>query len=599
MHSSWIVEPSLLSGGTVLGVGQVAQMPWLLAEAGLFFFDSTSSVWRAAPVHQPVLNLSTFTTSVDTLLVANNLGQIAYSRNAGETWYRGRVPQTNAPITSLVVSPRFVQDQVALAGTGGDGVLRTRDGGRSWQLVNVGLEDFEVLALAVAPQWDQREICFAATVEGVYRSPNGGRAWKRSADGLEGSVVLALATSSNFAQDQTVFAATEADGCFRSVDGGRKWQPINTGLAAQGQVPSLNALLVQADATGAVQVWLGAGDGRVFRSLDCGQSWEAMTMLPAPVLSLGECAGQLYAGLDMLGIAVSSDGESWTVDQTLAAHNIATLTVGAQGRLYALGPGVGVWSRAANEATWQAVAGLPEAETMLSLACDPDGTGLLSVGSDTGLHLRRTDQVDWQTVPVGVGIARIVFSTDFAQDQTLWLVTQDGRLLVSQTGGQQWQLVAPPRPGLPIVNLAARGAAVWVATFGPRNQVSLWHSANGGRSWRGQHQVEVQRPVVQFLWLASDAPQVSVDQGIWQVTSSAWEQVFRAPETIIALDETVNGTKLALTRETLFAAAAGQNWLPFEPGPETGPWLDLARHESTLYLLGVGGRIATFHQDEF
>ena len=75
----------------------------------------------------------------------------------------------------------------------GSHILRSRDGGRIWQLANFGLRNFTVISLAAAPVWERREPVFAGTLDGVYYSPNAGRAWKYC--GLAGQVVLALALS--------------------------------------------------------------------------------------------------------------------------------------------------------------------------------------------------------------------------------------------------------------------------------------------------------------------------------------------------------------------------------------------------------------------
>ncbi len=141
-----------------------------------------------------------------------------------------------------------------LAGTDGAGLLRSTDGGRYWRYSSFGLQDFSITALVAAPDWNNREVVFAATATGLYRSPNGGRAWKSANRGLEGCIVLSIAPSPNFHEDGIVLVGTEADGIFRSSDGGFTWQPCPTGLKSEVEPPTINALWFHPLI---IPVWLG------------------------------------------------------------------------------------------------------------------------------------------------------------------------------------------------------------------------------------------------------------------------------------------------------------------------------------------------------
>jgi hypothetical protein len=129
----------------------------------------------------------------------------------------------------LAADPDVVNSGVLLAGTEGEGILRSTDRGGYWFPCNYGLRNYMILSLAWAPsappkQWPRREVVFATTEEGIYRSPNGGRAWKRA--DCPDAVYQIVAVSPHYHQDGLVLAGAEEDGLWRSSDGGRTFVQV-------------------------------------------------------------------------------------------------------------------------------------------------------------------------------------------------------------------------------------------------------------------------------------------------------------------------------------------------------------------------------------
>jgi len=146
------------------------------------------------------------------------------------------------------------------------GLIRSRDGGRSWEPVALAGEvDFH--AMAVSPA-DQRRIHGFCYGDGrFYRSDDGGRTWTRTEvaaiAGPHGRGPLQLVAHPT--DPDTLLAAGE-DGLLRSEDGGRTWQPILPGaVTAAAFVPSdPQQLLAYAVAAGLV------------RSADGGRTWQPL-----------------------------------------------------------------------------------------------------------------------------------------------------------------------------------------------------------------------------------------------------------------------------------------------------------------------------------
>ena len=121
-----------------------------------------------------------------------------------------------------------------------------------------------VISLAINSSGD----IFAGTFEGggAYRSTDNGDNWTLIDNGLTNTYVTALAINSS----NNIFAATFGGGAFRSTDNGDSWTALNTG------VPNATFLSLAINASGYIFAGgdpLGGPVG-VLRSTDNGDSWE-------------------------------------------------------------------------------------------------------------------------------------------------------------------------------------------------------------------------------------------------------------------------------------------------------------------------------------
>lgn len=134
-------------------------------------------------------------------------GGVHRSRDGGASWTK---VLTNSAVLSLLVDPR--DPRVLYAGTEGDGVLKSVDGGDTWLGASAGLAHPVVRALAMSPLSSQ--VLYAGTWEGgVYRSRDGGASWAPLNEGLGNLYVLALAPDP---LDPTVlYAGTRGDGVYK------------------------------------------------------------------------------------------------------------------------------------------------------------------------------------------------------------------------------------------------------------------------------------------------------------------------------------------------------------------------------------------------
>jgi len=210
--------------------------------------------------------------NADESVIVGLSGGVLYTRDAGETWFSGKMPSPPPVIACLTVSPNYPQDGIILAGSMEDGVLRSADRGQNWSAWNFGLLDLGVMCLAISADFTEDETVFAGTESSLFRSTNGGRAWRELELPSGYDPVMSLACSPDFSQQPgrggILFAGTESQGLYRSLDRGKDWQVIGEGLL-EGIIQNL--YLAQS-ASGSLDC-LAVADGKVYLSRNQGDTW--------------------------------------------------------------------------------------------------------------------------------------------------------------------------------------------------------------------------------------------------------------------------------------------------------------------------------------
>lgn len=206
-----------------------------------------------------------------------------------------------------------VSDQVAWAsGTGGT-VLRTLDGGTTWDQKPVNVKDAETLDFRDIEAFDDRVACIlsigAGELSRIYRTEDGGATWitrhvNHEAEGFLDALAfwnngLGLALGDPV-KGRFVVMATD--------DGGKSWNQIASegmpeALPGEGAfAASGTCLFVQGEGN----AWFGTGGGRVFRSADWGRTW---TVHETPIRAGNGSSGIFSIAFQnsKLGIAIGGD----------------------------------------------------------------------------------------------------------------------------------------------------------------------------------------------------------------------------------------------------------------------------------------------------
>ncbi|MEV4758159.1 oxidoreductase [Micromonospora sp. NPDC049559] len=300
---------------------------------------------------------------------------------------------TDPGVTARLRGLAAVSDRVAWASGSDSTVLRTVDGGRSWQRVgpaDPGLElrDIEAfdadsaVVLSIGTGGDSR----------VYRTDDAGRNWTetfRNDDERAFYDCLAF-----FDRRHGLALSDPVDGRFRilsTADGGRSWSVLpGTGMPAalEGEFAfaASGTCLVTAD-RGPDRAWFATGGGasaRVFRTDDRGRSW-SVTASPVPS---GPSAGIYSLAFRDAGHGIAVGGDYTT--PASAPDGAATSRDGGRSWTVAAGPPGAYRSGAA----W-----LPRAG-WLALAVGPTGS---DISYDGGRRWRNFDAGSFDSVDCTAG----------------------------------------------------------------------------------------------------------------------------------------------------------------------------------------------------
>ena len=231
---------------------------------------------------------------------------LVWSRDGGVSWSAAGQGFTGRGSRSVAFDPTDSR-RIYAGGLNGNGFFKSTDGGLTWSPRSFGSSAVYVIAVAVDPS-SPNAVYVGTQNEGFFKSTDYGDTWVTGGTGLSGAITYltvdasksgrlfaSTATAFYLSEDggqswnnvlnlpawtvtidsrapSTVYAATRTQGVFRSLDAGRTWHVINSGLTNLSMGRSAPVVV---DPRNAQTLYVG-GDGGVFKSLDGGDHWFAV-----------------------------------------------------------------------------------------------------------------------------------------------------------------------------------------------------------------------------------------------------------------------------------------------------------------------------------
>jgi photosystem II stability/assembly factor-like uncharacterized protein len=219
------------------------------------------------------------------------------SRDGGASWreLEGLKNLPSAPTWSFpprpwtshvrAISLSYADPSLVVTGIELGGVMRSPDGGETWQDQRPGAYA-DCHSLAAHPE--DPGVIYEAAGGGFAESEDFGDSWSAADDGMDRRYVWGLAVDS---EDPSLVYASAASGPGRAHGvgfsdaaiyrrrGGGRWETLLDGLAAFPY-----ALATDPETPGAL--YAGLGDGALLRSPDTGASWDEVARTPAGLAAL-------------------------------------------------------------------------------------------------------------------------------------------------------------------------------------------------------------------------------------------------------------------------------------------------------------------------
>src|SRR6202158_3028781 len=200
----------------------------------------SAQTWRqVGPPGGTVISLEADPRDAKKLYLGTSDGHVFHSKDQGAHWQllsRIGTGQDDV-VTHILVDPRDANRLYASTWTlysGGGGVFRSDDGGRTWKII--GLTHETVRALAQAPT--NPKILVAGALTGVYRSMDEGGTWERITpakhDDLKNFDSVAFDP-----RDENVIYAGTYHLPWKTAGGGKTWFPIGKGMIDDSDVMSV------------------------------------------------------------------------------------------------------------------------------------------------------------------------------------------------------------------------------------------------------------------------------------------------------------------------------------------------------------------------
>lgn len=378
--------------------------------------------------------------------------------DGGTSW---AVVARAAPLDTAFVSVRYASPMVAVA-VGGNGVIvRSIDGGLTWNAVSSGTtQHLRALRFASAT------VGVAVGQNRILRTTDGGATWTTASSAVDDWQDLTVSGNTFVA----IGGVNGIAGRFaRSDDGGATWTAGNLGTTA--------AFFGVAFVPGSSTVIAVGASGSMRRSLDSGATWAAAASGSTAFLrsiAFADANTGLVGGVGTI-LRTTNGGANWASVPPATTQSLAVIAWRDATRAIALGEsGVQRVSSDAG-ATWT---GFVPATVEDIYAAAFNGVSTVIAADVTGAVIRSTDGgVNWTANANGV--SAFPNAATFADAATALIVGDNGKIARSTDAGVSWTMPASGTTAdLYDVAMASPTVGIAIGEAG-----TVVRTTDGGTSW--------------------------------------------------------------------------------------------------------------------
>ena len=402
------------------------------------------------------------------------------SLDGGNDWFLANRAIAYTKVYSMAINP-LQTDSVYLA-TFGRGIMKTLDGGISWQAA--GLQDDLIYSLAINPV--STSILYAGTAgNGLQKSQDGGKSWLPANTGVDNAMATRVLVSPS--DPKRLFASIYGAGVYQSTDHGRTWSEMNAGLGdkfvhALVQDPDQHGVIFALTDTGGLfqndvnsgNGWVSLGQGLPltqthppdypvdypFAIREMQESVATLeSIIPANqttsvnllVMSYALSNPQIaYMGTGGSGVYISADGGLSWLPAGLGGESVHSLAVDAinPNLVYAATATPGSLKISLNGGNSWMDASLPV--TFYSLATIPTMPGILYAGTSSGFYLYQSGS--WTQLGLADQVVTAI-AFDPLYPERMYAGTSDGGAFYTSDAGLSWQTVDRNLIGLTIQSI--------------------------------------------------------------------------------------------------------------------------------------------------
>ncbi|RCH56202.1 hypothetical protein DJ568_05560 [Mucilaginibacter hurinus] len=366
----------------------------------------------------------------------------------------------------------FSDENDGFVGGSNGKLLRTKDGGKTWQnIVLPGFDDYSYGVSVSAITFVSKSLGFVATNRGIYRTTDGGTTWGKISE-MQSSVKRLYFIDKNYG-----VILIENGGMYLTTDGGFTWNMQNDGRPANGfainatrnkfcLVSGISAYRAMSQdiflKKGVSGPWLHrsqyySGNGFVssnfiddnnwyrfgtssYKTIDGGLTWQQV-LIPNQSNPFN-ITGSFFFDKDNgvvssnKGVHVTADGgQNWALHKLSGANNPAGLHfIDAQTGFFKSDSYL--YRTADGGKSWEKLRGIGGMGNTLAFSFINDKTGFFVAGSGT-VYKTKDKGLTWESK----GTSYYLNAIHFFDELNGLVGGNDGKLLKTKDGGRTWNLV--------------------------------------------------------------------------------------------------------------------------------------------------------------